>query len=116
MNKFCTECGSKIEFSANRPPKFCSSCGSPLDGTSEASQNTEEVEQEEIIENETVRIPRNFKIDYEVSYAEGPKPMSEIMKEQKLGLGKIARKTVDGDPLERAMKECRPARGTTDIG
>tara|TARA_B100001093_G_C26858931_1_gene1028878 strand:- start:5731 stop:6081 length:351 start_codon:yes stop_codon:yes gene_type:complete len=116
MNKFCTECGSKIEFSANEPPKFCSSCGAPLNGALRASTITEEVEQEEITESTKIRIPRNLKIEYEVSYAEGPKPMNQVMKEQKLGLGKIQRNKVEGDPLERAMKECRPARGTIDLG
>ena len=111
MNKFCTDCGSKIDFPANKPPKFCSSCGTPLQGSSK--QTKDETDQ---IEEVQAKIPKNFKLAYEVSYAEGPRSMADIIKEEKIGIGKIPRKQTEESPLERAMNECRPTRESTDVG
>ena len=40
MVKFCSECGSKVEYKFN-PPKFCSNCGSPIGAAVAASQEQE---------------------------------------------------------------------------
>ena len=111
MNKFCTNCGSQISFSANNPPKFCSSCGTPLDGGERPIENSQEP-----MEETKASIPKNFKLAYEISVSEGPRPMNEILKEQKLGIGKIPRKPMKGNPLERIINECKPARESTDVG
>lgn len=110
MNKFCTNCGSSIVYSLNSPPKFCSSCGESLDG------GREEPKDIGASEESVARIPKKMKIDYEVSYASGPKSMNDIMKERKSGLPSIPRKQYDGDPMQRALDECKPARESTDIG
>ena len=31
---YCTECGTKIEFTGSSKPKFCSNCGTPIAGGS----------------------------------------------------------------------------------
>jgi DNA-directed RNA polymerase subunit RPC12/RpoP len=31
---YCTECGTKIEFTGSNKPKFCSNCGTPIPGGS----------------------------------------------------------------------------------
>jgi len=112
MNKFCVNCGSSIVYSFKSPPKFCSSCGESIDGSAKAS----ECEPEEEAQEFRPTIPKRMKLEYEVSYAEGPRSMNEIMKERKTGLPPVARKKYDGDPMRRALEECKPARESTDIG
>ena len=109
MNKFCVNCGSSVTYSANNPPKFCSSCGEPLDGSPRTSEDIEESKASE------VKIPKKMKLEYEVTYGQGPRPMGEVMKEQKTGLPSIARKQQDGDPFKRALDDCKPAKKSTDI-
>ena len=67
---FCTECGSKMEYSYSKP-KFCSTCGSRCDGKSDKSElksKKEHLEQESLSEDETSidELPDVTKIDVEL--------------------------------------------------
>ena len=76
MKTFCPHCGNKMEY-VGKKPNFCSSCGKPLSLTQQAEepQETEEIQQAEVIEEEIeddINIDVNnlsiSKLDFDCNY------------------------------------------------
>jgi len=70
--KFCTDCGTKLEYKFSSP-KFCSNCGNPLGGlnTNASKRKSEETKSKKIEplnDNETDAeyVPSLTKLEYEI--------------------------------------------------
>lgn len=66
MKIFCSDCGTKHEYSTQKP-KFCSECGGSMGGESKAKRNTPQIDEEDDDEgySDDLNIPTSiaFKID-----------------------------------------------------
>ena len=73
---YCTSCGSKVEYSLQKP-KFCSSCGEPLGAINVAKNISRRGsianQQEEVTGDETNygHVPELGGLQYEVQYDSG---------------------------------------------
>jgi len=78
---YCTECGTKIEFTGSSKPKFCSNCGTPIAGGSVQKneepksglrRQTRSVARREVVEDkegtEYDYVPDINKLSYDVDF------------------------------------------------
>lgn len=70
MNLYCTDCGTKHEFTLNKP-KFCSNCGSAFDKTAVAKTKAVKKDVDDEIpdsgEDADIEVPKILKIEGSVS-------------------------------------------------
>jgi hypothetical protein len=73
MIKFCSECGTKVEYKFS-PPKFCSQCGSPMgvatiNESKPIDRNVNSVRKSQAIsdsETDAESVPNISKLSYEI--------------------------------------------------
>lgn len=121
--EFCTNCGTRHEYSLNKP-NFCSSCGKSLNGiTAQGAQENldEENSREDLAEN--CNLPILSKLEYNIEKSSPPLTFGDLLTHasqdpngsyERVGRAKPERQ--DGADIQKQMiEECRSAQKPSKV-
>lgn len=124
ITEFCTQCGSKIEYSLKRP-NFCSSCGTPLSEVAKASTNpTEETLEVVQAESSDQSFSSIGKLEYSIDNNQNKLTFGDLISQAssdekdkyvKSQIRPKAQYTPGEDVIKSTMQQCRSNRKSEDI-
>ena len=123
ITEFCTNCGSKIEYTLKKP-NFCHSCGSPLNEKVNEVKPEQEMPSIEKSESETLNVNIS-KLDYSIQASPNKLTFGDLISQasndpNRQKTGRKVRPDAKIDPKEdvikTTMQECRSTREPKDIG
>lgn len=124
ITEFCMNCGSKFEYSINKP-NFCSSCGSPLN---QAEAKDSKVENREVSEASDIREARIStaldKLEYSIDKGHSGLTFGDLISQASSSQRESYTKeparpkpdNVGSDALKESIEQCKPSREPEDIG
>lgn len=124
ITEFCMQCGSKIEYSLQRP-NFCSSCGSPLNEAKKTSEKPiEKVSEAAQQESSAPILPSIEGLEYSINNNQSKLTFGDLMSQassdNKASYNKSqVRPKAEYDPSEdvikSTMQQCRSKRKSEDV-
>ena len=113
MKKYCFNCGSKLEFSVREKPKFCAQCGSPLDPSSNACDEGEEISETRVPARNLSISELDFEFDITSLKAKG-EPIESLIGT----LDKVSEQKLPGSPApskEETLEQYKQEAGTLRV-
>lgn len=121
ITEYCTKCGSKYEYSLNKP-KFCSSCGTSLSGETAQKQESQEQSNASVSKE---RLPNISKLEYSLNAGGGKMTFGDLVSEgsrdpsnnyEKASSRPKPKYDPSEDVIKSTMQQCSSKRDPEEVG